>query len=133
MKKLVVALLILGFLVFGGEIVVEIMHHILELALHAVLIVLEYLELFTEEMLEAALEIAPREAQTLTAWLGLGLFLIILTLIVRKLLDVYQGFREWFGPWWQEQKAYLKELYARLGWPVVGLVILLVAGYLFLF
>jgi len=133
MKKLVVILLVLVGLIFGGEIVVEVLHHILELMLHAVLIVLEYLELFTEETLEVALEIAPREAQTLTAWLGLGLFLIVLTLLVRKTIDLYQAFREWFDPWREEQKARLGELYARLGWPVLTLGVLLIAGYFLLF
>ncbi len=133
MRKLVVILLVLVGLIFGGEIVVEVLHHLLELMLHAVLIVLEYLELFTEETLEAALEIAPREAQTLTAWLGLGLFLIVLTLLVRKTIDLYQAFREWFDPWREEQKVRLGELYARLGWPVLALGVLLIAGYFFLF
>lgn len=133
MKKLVVILLVLVGLIFGGEIVVEVLHHILELMLHAVLIVLEYLELFTEETLEVALEIAPREAQTLTAWLGLGVFLIVLTLLVRKTIDLYQAFREWFDPWREEQKARLGELYARLGWPVLTLGVLLIAGYFLLF
>ncbi|MGI9211338.1 MAG: hypothetical protein ACR2HF_02600 [Methylococcaceae bacterium] len=133
MKKLVVTILVLLVLIFGGEMLTEIVHHILELMIHAVLIVLEYLELFTEESLEAVLVIAPREAQTLTAWLGMGLFLIILTLIVRKLLDVYQHFREWVGPWWEEQKTYAQDLYARLGWPVMALAALLIAAYFFLF
>lgn len=133
MKRLVVIFLVLIALVFGWELVLELLHHVLELMFHGVMIVLEYLELITEEGLEVGLAIAPREAQTLTAWLGMGLFLILLTLLVRKMMDWYQNFCSWFGPWCQEEKARFRELYATMGWPLIGLGLILIVAYFFLF
>jgi len=133
MKKLAVVVLVLMALIFGGEWVIEILHHILELMFHGVMIVLEYLELFTEEVLEIVLAIAPREAQTLTAWLGMGLFLILLTLLVRTLLGWYERLKTWFIPWWAEEKASIQATYAKMGWPLIALGMLLIAAYFFLF
>ena len=93
---------------------------------------LETLELVTETVLEALLALTPYEAQMVTAWLGLGLFVLMLIIALKKLVALTQTFRTKGPIWWQEEKARLKAMTSSIGWPlgVAGLVFIIALLYL---
>jgi hypothetical protein len=125
MKKAAVIALLLLILVFWGEAVFE-------LLLHAVEIVLEVLELLMDELLEGVLHLAPHDAQAVTAWLGFGVFSLLLYFGFRKLRRGWVRMKLATPAWWEEEKARLAAMKSSLGWPAVliALVLLLVLIYL---
>jgi hypothetical protein len=125
MKKPIIIGAGLLILVFWGDVVLEWVGEIL-------VILLETLELLTEELLEAMLALTPYQAQAVTAWLGFGVFSLLLVVVLRKLVGLAQRFRITGPVWWQEEKVRLRAMYSSIGWPlgVLGLVLILVLIYL---
>jgi hypothetical protein len=118
MKKAILIVLALLVLVFWGEAV-------LEAALHGIEIVLEIMELLMDELLEGVLHLAPHDAQAVTAWLGFGVFALLLIWGLKKLARWWQRLRIATPDWWKEERMRLRTMRPALGWPLV-LVVLLV-------
>jgi hypothetical protein len=112
-------------LVFWGDVV-------LSLLVHLVGIILETLELLTDQFLEGVLKLDPYEAQAVTAWLGFGLFTLILVLGLKKLTTFSQRLRITAPAWWEEEKVRLQAMRSSMGWPLalIAMVMLLVLLYL---
>ncbi|MEY4684298.1 MAG: hypothetical protein RLZ25_757 [Pseudomonadota bacterium] len=75
---------------------------VLGISLHVLHILLEYLELATEELLIHAFHLEEHEGQMYTAWLGLTAFLILSTWLyltikrkIRKTFRSWAYFRSW--------------------------------------
>src|SRR5690554_991923 len=97
MKK--AGLIAVGLLaaVFWGDV-------LLDAFVTAVELLLETVELITEHALEALLALTPYEAQAVTAWLGLGILIVVLFFAFKKLNLVYQRAKSFFPVWWQAQR-----------------------------
>lgn len=117
MKKASLIILTLLVLVFWGEAV-------LEAALHGIETVLEILELLMDELLEGVLHLAPHDAQAVTAWLGFGVFALLLVYGLKKLKRWWQRLRIATPEWWEEEKPRLRAMRKSLGWPLMLVVLL---------
>lgn len=116
MKKAIFVALALLTLVFWGESVLELLAEGLE-------IVLETLELLMERFLEAVLSLTPHEAQVVTAWLGFGIFALLLIFGLRKLTRWWEDLNVNPPAWWGEEKERLAAMRSSLGWPLVLIVL----------
>jgi hypothetical protein len=101
--------------------------HILEVTLHVLHILLEYLELGTEELLIHLFHLEEHEGQMFTAWLGLISFVGLITWLyvtIRRKLKA--KFRSWayFRSW--------TKIYAREHWLSLTLIATLYLAYLIL-
>ena len=124
MKKAIIAVGVLGVLIFWGDTVLEGLVHLLE-------IFLETLELITERLLEGLLALTPHEAQAVTAWVGFGVLVFVLITGVRKLTSWGQRLRGRARLWWEEEKPRLAARGSSIGWPLgVALLLLLVVALL---
>lgn len=99
--------------------------HILEVTLHVLHILLEYLELGTEELLIHLFHLEEHEGQMFTAWLGLISFVGLITWLyvsIRRKLKA--KFRSWayFRSW--------TKIYAREHWLSLTLITTLYLAYL---
>lgn len=90
---------------------------ILQLLLHALIILLEVLELLVDTILEA-IGLGLYEAQAVTAWIGFGLFCLLLVEGLRRLNNWSQRVQERAPIWWQEEKARLAAMRTALRWPI---------------
>lgn len=99
-------------------------HTLLELLLHAIEIVLEVLELLVDTFMEQVMGLDLYESQKATAWLGFGVFLLLLVLGLKKLILWCQETQERVGEWWGEEKIRLHAL--RWRFAAVGVAALLV-------
>jgi hypothetical protein len=125
MKKALFISIGLLILVFWGDAVLSVLVHLVE-------IVLETLELLVDHFLEGVLKLEPHEAQAVTAWLGFGLFVLILVLGLKKLMAVTQRLRITAPAWWEEEKVRLRAMRSSMGWPLalIAMVVLLILLYL---
>jgi hypothetical protein len=125
MKKALFIGIGLLILAFWGDAILGLLEHLVE-------IILETLELLVDHFLESVLKLAPREAQMVTAWLGFGLFTLILVLVLKKLARVLQRFRIKAPAWWEEEKVRLRAMRSSMGWPLglIAMVVILVLLYL---
>jgi hypothetical protein len=125
MKKALFIGIGLLILAFWGDAILGLLEHLVE-------IILETLELLVDHFLESVLKLAPREAQMVTAWLGFGLFTLILVLVLKKLARVLQRFRIQAPAWWEEEKVRLRAMRSSMGWPLglIAMVVILVLLYL---
>lgn len=100
---------------------------ILNLALHALHILLEYVELATEEAIIHTFHVEEHEGQMYTAWLGLAAFLILsywaYTAIRRKLKSKFRS--------WAYFRSWVK-IHSKEHWLSLVLIITLYLAYLFL-
>jgi hypothetical protein len=125
MKKALFIGIGLLILAFWGDAILGLLEHLVE-------IILETLELLVDHFLESVLKLAPREAQMVTAWLGFGLFTLILVLVLKKLARVLQRFRIQAPAWWEEERVRLRAMRSSMGWPLglIAMVVILVLLYL---
>lgn len=104
---------------------------LLGLLLHGVELVLETLELLTEMFLETVFSVELYRAQAVTAWLGLGLFLLIMFFVGRRLMRRVRRWKATAPVWWSETKAEWRAWWAAYRWPVGLLVIVMLAVMIF--
>ncbi|MGX2039666.1 hypothetical protein ACWJKU_05960 [Methylocaldum sp. MU1018] len=125
MKKAVVVGAGLLVLILWGDV-------LLHLLITAIELVLETIELVTEHVLEALLEVTPYEAQAITAWLGFGLLILFLVLGFKKLNKIVQQAKSTVPTWWQGQKERVHLNRTALGWQIAltGMVLMLLLLYL---
>jgi hypothetical protein len=103
-------------------------HEILEITLHVLHILLEYLELGTEELLIHLFHLEEHEGQMYTAWLGLSAFVALITW---SYVSIRRRIRAKFRSW-----AYFKswtKIYLREHWLSLTLISSVYFAYLFLF
>ncbi|MGZ8247706.1 hypothetical protein, partial [Methylomagnum sp.] len=81
---------------------------LLGLLLHGVELVLETLELLTEMFLETVFSVELYRAQAVTAWLGLGLFVLLMVFVVKRLIRRVRHWKATLPAWWRETKAELR-------------------------
>lgn len=125
MKKAIFIGVGLLVLVLWWDVVLELLADLLELTL-------ETLGLITERALEAVLALTPYEAKAVAAWLGLGLFVLLVIVVLRKIAAVTQRLQVTAPVWWEEEKVRLRAMRSSLGWPLV-LIVLLTALIFFLY
>jgi hypothetical protein len=125
MKKALFIGIGLLILIFWGDAVLSLLVHLIE-------IILETLELLVDHFLEGVLKLEPHEAQVATAWLGFGLFVLILVLGLKKLMTVTQRLRITGPPWWEEEKVRLRAMRSSMGWPLALIVMVLFLVLLYL-
>lgn len=94
---------------------------LLGLLLHGVELVLETLELLTEMFLETVFSVELYRAQAVTAWLGLGIFLLIMFFVGRRLIRRARHWKAAAPVWWGETKAEWRAWWAAYRW-LVGLL-----------
>ncbi len=107
-------------------------HAVLELLLHAIFIVLEILELLVDTVLEAV-GLTLYEAQMVTAWLGFGVFTLLLGVALKKVNTAIQKLKIQAPEWWEEEKVRLRAMRSSLRWPltiVVLMIFLILAMFL---
>lgn len=97
-------------------------HALLELLLHAVLIVLEILELLVDTVLEHV-GLTLYEAQMVTAWLGFGVFTLLMIVGLKKANTAVQRLKTQTPLWWEEEKARLEAMRSSLRWPAALVVL----------
>ena len=100
---------------------------VLSITLHVLHILLEYLELATEEILIHAFHLEEHEGQMFTAWLGLAAFIALTTwLYIAIRRKIRRTFRSW---------AYFRswiKVHAREHWISLLLISFIYLAYLFL-
>jgi hypothetical protein len=112
-----IGLLILAF--WGGA--------VLGFLLHLLVYALEFLELIMDTLLEAV-GLTLYESQMVTAWVGFGVFLLLLVVGLKKLSAYLQRLKIAAPAWWEEEKARLRAMRSSMGWSLAaaGLVVLLI-------
>jgi hypothetical protein len=97
----------------------------------AVELLLETIELVTEHALEALLALTPYEAQAVTAWLGLGILIVILFFVFKRLNLAYQRAKSFFPVWWQTQKERVQVSWTGIAWQIAltGMALMLLLLY----
>lgn len=123
-KRLIIGLGILAAIIWADA--------LLGLLGHLTIVLLETLELVTEEILEALLILTPYEAQAVTAWIGFGLAVFLLIVLLKKLTVLFDKLRALAPVWWDEEMARLRALRSNWVWPLaaIGLLMFLVLVYL---
>lgn len=105
---------------------------LLGLLLHGVELVLETLELLTEIFLETVFSVELYRAQAVTAWIGLGLFLLLLFFVGRWLMRRVRRWKAAVPIWWKETKAEWRAWWATYRWPVSLMVVVILGLAVFL-